>query len=87
MSSQRGAIRVFVLRAIDRCNGQPIPGNAVLDAVRIGFPHVREAPELAGEALEELERRGYAMQGEQDLTGETLWALTDKGRLQAANWR
>lgn len=87
MSSQRGAIRVFVLRAIDRCNGQPIPESAVLDAARIGFPHVRDAADRACEALDELEQRGLAMQGEQDLTGETLWALTDKGRMQAAPWR
>lgn len=81
------AIRVFVVRAIDRCNGQPIPQETLADAVRLAFPHLRAPADLLGTALRDLETSGHLAQGTQDLTGDTLWALTDRGRITAAQLR
>lgn len=87
MSSNGGAIQVFVVRAIDRCNGQPIPEETLRDAVRMAFPHVPEGGELLRSSLAALAAGGYVASGTQDLTGDTLWTLTDKGRLHAEWWR
>jgi hypothetical protein len=38
------------------------------------------------EHLADLRSGGYAASGMQDLTGDTLWTLTDKGRMHADQW-
>ncbi len=87
MNSNGGAVRIFVIRAIDRCNGQPIPESTLEDAVRMAFPHNPKAATSLGAELASLAAAGYVSSGTQDLTGDTLWTLTDKGRLHASWWR
>lgn len=79
-----GVIRVFALRAISRCNGQPIPETTLGDLVRMALPHIPGAAAALPDHLHALEAEGYLACVVQDLTGDILWALTDKGRLWAA---
>lgn len=74
------AVRVFVLRALDRCNGQPLPGDTLWDLVALAFPQLTQPSQYADAATQHLLSHGYLAWIVRDLDAATLWVLTDKGR-------
>ena len=76
-----GQVRVFLLRALDRCNGQPMPGTTLVDTVVLAFPHLRGGAATYAEAsVADLATRGMIGSIEREIDGTRLWVLTEKGR-------
>jgi len=76
-------VRMFIIRALARADGYPLPLTTVQDSVRLAFPHLKDWRAAADQALGTLESLGYVLRGTAEITDDTILALSDRGRLQA----
>jgi DNA-binding MarR family transcriptional regulator len=77
-------ISTAILRALDRCDGVPMPEESLLAAVRLMLSSDRPTNADILRALKRLEADGYVRGMTDELAGEHTWTLTDKGKHRAA---
>lgn len=80
-------IRVFILRALRRMNGQPFPEETLAQSVQIAFPAQTPSLDEVRTALSDLEADGYLSAHTDELTQVRLWTLTPKGNARAVQLR
>jgi len=76
---EMGQVRMFILRALDRCNGQPMPDSTLADTVSLAFPHLGPMESATQSAAQELVAQGRIAAIQREIDGTTLWVITDKG--------
>lgn len=74
-------MRLFALRAIQQCDGNPMPWDALDSALAITFPPALATATERAEVVDSLERDGFIASIHCDLTGLRLCSLTPKGTL------
>lgn len=77
---EMGQVRMFVLRALDRCNGQPMPDSTLADTVSLAFPHLGPMEDWTHQAIQDLATQGRIAAIVREVDEMTLWVLTDKGQ-------
>jgi hypothetical protein len=75
----KGQVRMFILRGLDRCNGQPMPDSTLVDTVSLAFPHLAPMEDGTRQAIQDLATQGRIAAIVREVDGMTLWVLTDKG--------
>ena len=79
---KRPEIAVFVIQAVQRCSGTPLPDTTLRAAMRLGFPHLRLTEEEIGTVIRDVEVQGWITGGHDELLG-LQWAITPRGELRA----
>jgi hypothetical protein len=72
-----------LLRALQACDGVPMPESALVSAARILARPAQPTEADVIEALREVEAGGYAAGLTDDLTQERSWTLTARGAHKA----
>ena len=82
MSDQVGQIKRFILRALLKLEGAPMPGEALDQAVKetLAPRPLQSDIELARRDLEE---KKFILGTKDELDGNVSWSLTTKGELKA----
>ncbi len=75
-------IKTFIIAALGRADGQPLPMGTLASSVRLAFPHLKPANAEVEAWARELEAEGYLAGLNDDLLG-LVWSLTPKGQLRA----
>lgn len=76
----QGAIRLFILDALDRVGDQPMPEGALLGALVLAHSHENVTRTDARAQVLRMEADGFISATRDDLTEQTLYVLTPKGR-------
>jgi hypothetical protein len=80
-------IRIFILRALRRMNGQPMPETTLVASVQTAFPHQTPSMCECQSHLSDLESEGYLSASTEELTQSRVWVLTTKGTARAVQLR
>ena len=76
----KGTIRVFVLETLDRVGDQPMPEGALISAVILTHRHLDVSRTDARAEMLAMESDGLVSATRDDVTDQTLYVLTPKGR-------
>lgn len=78
----RAQLKIFMLRALARMDGLPMPQDSLLESARQAVSP-RPALAEAEAACRELELDSYVSGARDDVTSVMSWTLTEKGRHKA----
>lgn len=78
-------IKVFVLLALRRTNGQPLAEDVLIQTVKLSHPALSD--DEVRVIISDLESEGYISGSTDDLTETRLWTLTVKGIARATQLR
>lgn len=76
-------IRTFILKALRAADGEPVQENILRDSIRRAFPRVAYTESDLILHIQWCENRGWITGTAVELAG-TVWTLTPKGTLKAA---
>ena len=74
--------RAFVLRALRRMQGIPMPNTTLVASVQTGFPAQTPSQAEVSALLADMEADGYLVAVNDDIAGR-VWTLTMKGTAKA----
>lgn len=72
-------ITKFLLEAIDRCGGEPMPESALVQSAQLAYRHRHPTVSDLEAEIARLESERYLSITTDDLTGQRLVVLTAKG--------
>lgn len=75
-----GQIRLFVLEALDRCADEPMPESSLIASVQMVHRHAHVGLDDCRAILRTMEADGLVSTSRDDVTEQTLYVLTPKGR-------
>lgn len=87
MTSSTGDQRIFVLRALKRMAGMPMPETTLVASVQSAFPGQTPSHDEVRSLLGDLEADGYVSAITDELTQSRVWTLTTKGAARAVQLR
>lgn len=74
-----GQIRLFILEALDRTSGDPMPESALVTSVQLAHRHLHASLDDVRSVILTLEADGLLSGTRDPVTEQTLWVLTPKG--------
>jgi hypothetical protein len=80
----RVAIKVFILQAVAKCDGEPMPEDALVTQTQLALPHLKPKPEEVQEMAQSLVTTGHLVVVKDSLTEQPLYSLTTKGQSAVA---
>lgn len=76
-------IKRFMLQAVSRFDGEPIPEIALIQSTQLAFCHDTHTLDDLKAIIAELESERYITGTVDQFTEQKLWTLTPKGQIQA----
>jgi hypothetical protein len=77
-------IRPFILRALRRMSGIPMPQDTLTASIQMAFPAQTPSRAECMSTLSDMESEGFIIAITDDLTQSRQWSLTSKGAARAA---
>lgn len=75
-----GQIRLFVLEALDRTSGEPMPEGALIASIQLAHRHLNVLRTDAREVILGMEADGLVSATRDEVTQQVLYVLTPKGQ-------